>query len=100
MLDVIDLLERMGQDAQWSHASQDDIESALAKVVSDPAVRDAILSGDQHRTVALLDMLPLCGMLFPGKEDEEEDEDSEELPAGDDEEKPEHSLSHQQVPAN
>jgi len=98
MSDVIDVLERMGQDAQWSHASRDDIQSALAEATGDPELKAAIASGDQKRLELLMGLAPLCGMLMPGKEDE--DEDTEEVPPGDDEDKPEHSLSHQQASAS
>jgi len=100
MSDVIDLLERMGQDAQWSLASPDDIQLALADAKLEPELQVAIATGDQQSLETLLGLSPLCGMLVPGKEDEKEDEDTEELPPGDDDEKPENSLSHQQASAS
>ena len=52
MSDVIDLLERMGQDAQWSHVSQDDIELALALANAkvDPDLQFAILGNEEQCT--------------------------------------------------
>lgn len=94
MSDVIDLLERMGQDAQWSHASQGDIQSALAETDLHPELRAAIAFGDQKTLELLIGLSPLCGMFMPGKEDEKEDEENEELPPGDNEETPEHPLSY------
>jgi hypothetical protein len=93
MSDVIDLLERMGQDAQWSHVSQDDIELALALANAkvDPDLQFAILGNDQLRLEELLGVPPFCAMQFPGEEEEEDD--SEEKPAPENEEKSAHSLS-------
>jgi hypothetical protein len=99
MSDVIDVLERLGQDAQWSQASQEDIRSVLAESSLDPDVRKAVASGDQKRLEMLLGLVPLCGMMVPGREDEKEDEDTEESPPGEEEEKPEHSISDLQVSA-
>jgi hypothetical protein len=99
MSDVIDVLEKMGQDARWTRASQEDIQSALTEAEITPELRAAIAEGDQSSLRALLDLVPLCGMYVPGKEDEEEDEDTEEAPPAEDDEKPEHSLSQVQIPA-
>jgi hypothetical protein len=83
MLNVIDFLERVGQDAQLRHASKDDVELALANTHIDQGMQAAILAGDQSRLKALLECAPLMSMQFPGKEDEEEDEDedTEESPS-------------------
>lgn len=84
--DVIDFLERMGRDPAWRHATRADVEVALGPMVIDQPLRDAVLARDQPRLEALLDQQPLCCMQFPGKEDEEEQEDdSKETPAREDE---------------
>ncbi len=82
MSEVIDLLEKMGQDAKWSHVSQDDIESALADAEIAPELRMAIAAGDQSSLQAWLELVPLCGMYAPGEEDEEENENPEKVPPG------------------
>ena len=84
MSNVIDFLERMGQDAQLSHASSSEMELALKDAQIDPELRAAILAKDQARIEVLLGQGHLCCFLLPGKEDE--DEDTEETPSRDDEE--------------
>lgn len=74
MLDVIDLLEVMGTDAQWSGASRDTIKIALAKSGVAPELQAAISAEDQNKLRTLLGVSPLCAMLNPGREDEEDDE--------------------------
>ncbi len=87
MLDVIDFLERMGQDAQLRHAALIDVELASAQAQLDPEIRAAILAGDQSLLETLLGSSNVfCGLL-PGKQDEdEEDDDSEETPSREDSE--------------
>lgn len=84
MSDVIDFLEGMGRDARLSDASPSDLELALDKSGIDPELQKAILAKDQPKLEALLQLSPQCGMLFPGKEDEQE-EDGEETPAREEE---------------
>jgi hypothetical protein len=78
MTDVVDFLERMGQDAQLRHASQDDLELALTSAEIVPELRGAILAKDQAQLEALLGRVPQCSVFFPSKEDEEQDDESEE----------------------
>ena len=88
MPDVIDFLERMGQDAQLHHATLSDVEFALTRAQLDPEIRAAILAKDQPLLEALLGSSNVfCGLL-PGKQDEEEgeDDDSEETPRREDSE--------------
>ena len=80
MSDVIDVLERMGQDAQWSSASQDELQSALAAAEITPELQAAIVAGDQQGLQKLLGIAPLYAMLSPGKDKEDDDKDDEELP--------------------
>jgi hypothetical protein len=87
MLNVIDFLERAGQDARLRHASQVDVGLALANTQLEPELRSAILARDRSQLEALLECAPLLCMQFPGKEDEEEGEadDTEESPPQEDE---------------
>lgn len=98
MSDVIDFLEGMGRDARLSQASQSDVEHALDQSGIDPELQLAILAKDQQKLEALLGLSPQCGMLFPGKEDEDED-DGEETPAREDEKDTEDSLQTAVPPA-
>jgi hypothetical protein len=89
MSNVIDFLERMGQDARLRCAPQSEVELALENAQIDPELRAAILAKDQPRLAVLLGQGTLCCMQFPAKEDD--DEDTEESPSRDDEEITSHS---------
>lgn len=78
MTDVIDFLERVGQDAQLRHASLDEVELALTSAEVVPELRGAILAKDQAQLEALLGRSPQCSVFFPSKEDEEQEDESEE----------------------
>lgn len=79
MSNVIGFLERMGQDASLRHAAQDELELALTCAQIDPALQAAIMDKDQAQIEALLGATTnVCCVLFPEKEDEEEQEPSKE----------------------
>jgi hypothetical protein len=85
---VIDFLQRLGQDADLRHASLQDLELALADADIDPALREALLESDQRKLEQLLGAdTNVCAMIAPGKkeDDEEEDEDDFEDDEDDDE---------------
>jgi predicted HTH transcriptional regulator len=84
MSNIVDFLERMGQDARLRHASQNELELILKGEQIDPEVGAAIFAKDQSRLDALLGQANVCCAQFPGKEDE--DEDTEESPSRDDDE--------------
>jgi hypothetical protein len=54
MSDVIEFLERAGQDPQWRHASPDDMAKALADAQIAPDLRSAILAGDPKQLQILM----------------------------------------------
>lgn len=91
MSDVIDFLERMGQDAQLRHASHDEMESAMSSSGVAPVVQTALLAKDQSQLEALLGRVPLCAVYFPGQEDEEQGDETEEAPSREPHEAPEGS---------
>jgi len=74
MTGVIDFLERMGQDAQLRHASQDEVGLALAGTEIDPELRVAILARDEQGLQALLGQDPFCCLISPAKPGEEQEE--------------------------
>ena len=74
MFDVIDFLERMGQDAQLRRASQDEVGLALAGAGIDPELRVAILARDEQGLQALLGQDPFCCLISPAKPGEEQEE--------------------------
>ena len=76
MSNVIDFLERLGQDAQLRIATNEQIDEALRNAGIDPALRAAIVSRDQRSLEALLGAdSNVCCMIY--KEDEEEEEEKE-----------------------
>ncbi|SFS16734.1 hypothetical protein SAMN05216570_3370 [Dyella sp. OK004] len=67
MSDVINFLERMGQDAELRYASQDTIGTALADAQIEPQQRSAVLASDPERLRALLGHEPLFAtLMMPG----------------------------------
>ena len=90
MSNIIDFLEKMGQDARLRHASQSELELMLKGEQIDPEVGAAIFAKNQARLDALLGQGNVCCAQFPGKEDE--DEDTEESPSRDGEDSASRSL--------
>ena len=80
MSNVIDFLERFGQDADLRYASDGVMDEALRRAGIDPAVRLAILDKDQPALEALLgaDTNVCCMVNAPDDEEEEEDDEDEE----------------------
>jgi hypothetical protein len=77
MSNVIDFLERMGRDAQWRHAPQNEVELALVSEQIDPELQAAILAKDPSQLGELLGQGVFCCMQEPGREDEDEDDDDD-----------------------
>jgi hypothetical protein len=88
---VIDFLQRLGQDADLRHAPRTALEQALAEAGIDPALREALLGADQRKLESLLGVdTNVCAMISPGKkEEEEEDEDDFEDDEDEDEDEDE-----------
>ena len=85
MSNVIDLLERLGKDAQLRHASDHEIEQALIRAQIDPAIRNAILQRDQRELEMLLGASAnVCCMIATPAQEEREDEDEEKHQEDDD----------------
>jgi hypothetical protein len=83
MSDVIDFLERMGQDAQLRDASQEEVELALADAEIESSMRSAILGRDTTGVQALLGQVPMFIIVMPSEEPEEEEEEEEGEGEGD-----------------
>lgn len=79
MSNVIDFLERMGQDAHLRQGPQDELELALTSAGIASELQVAIRAGDQAKLEALLGQVPLHAVFLPGKE--EEDDETEETPS-------------------
>ena len=86
MSNVIDLLERLGKDAQLRNATDGELEQVMIRAQIDPAIRDAILLRDQRRLEELLgaDANVCCMIFVPAQEEPEEHSDEEEEPEEDD----------------
>jgi hypothetical protein len=97
MSDVIDFLEKMGQDAQLRHGSQSEVELALASAEIAPELQAAIVAKDQAQLEGLMGQSPLCVVYFPGNEDEEQDDEKEETPSREPGESSEHPELHRAV---
>jgi hypothetical protein len=76
---LIDLLERIGQDADLRHAAGEMLEEALRNAGIDPALRAAILGKDQRVLEDLVGAQPnICCTVHREDEEEEEEEEPEE----------------------
>ena len=85
MSNVIDFLEKWGQDSQLRHATGAEFEQALLRTGIEPAARAAILGADRCALESLLGARSriVCAVYAP---EEEEDEDGEEKEKEDEEE--------------
>jgi hypothetical protein len=73
MSNVIEFLERMGQDARLRHASRNTVESALLSAKIDADVRTAILTDDHRQLESLLGANPkMCCLIEPGSHGDED----------------------------
>ena len=79
MSNVVDFLQRAGEDSQLRYASCVGLEQALAQTNIAPPLRDALMKGDATRLATLLgSRLDSCGIVFaPQDEDEKEPEEQE-----------------------
>ncbi len=79
MLNVIDFLERVGEDAELRHASREALEEALRSAGIDPALRAAILGKDPRALEGLLGAdANICCTVHQDDEEEETEDDEEE----------------------
>ena len=79
MLNVIDFLERFGQDAGLRYASGDVVAEALQQAGIEPALQAAILAKDQRALQALLGSdTNVCCLIHKDDEEEEEETDEDE----------------------
>jgi hypothetical protein len=77
MSNVIEFLEKLGQDAQLRGASQEELAEALAKAQVDAPFCSAILAKDASQLQDLLGLRPMFYVQMPAEEEEEEDEGEE-----------------------
>lgn len=84
MTDIIDFLEKLGQDSQLRHADSGEIRQALTEAGIDRLAAAAIVAGDESKLAEqLAARSDLCCLVYaPRREDEEEEEG--EVPAEED----------------
>lgn len=78
MGDIISLLEKVGQSAACRHGSTEELRLAMEGTDIEPALRDAVLARDASFLYSALTGQVLCGLIMPGKEDEDEGDESDE----------------------
>lgn len=87
MSNVIDFLQKLGQDADLRHAPRTALEVALAEANIDPALREALLGADQRKLETLLGAdTNVCAMISPGKKEDDEEEDEDDFEDDEDDE--------------
>jgi hypothetical protein len=78
MSNVVDFLEKLGSEAQWRHASQEELELALAEADIAMPERSAILAKDASQLQVLMHQpAPFSVLVPPDEEEGEEDEENE-----------------------
>jgi len=78
MSNVIEFLEKLGQDAQLRDAPQEELAAALAEAQVEAPYCSAILAKDASQLQDLLGLRPMLYVLMPAEEEEEEDGEDEE----------------------
>jgi hypothetical protein len=82
MSNVIEFLERMGQDAQLRHATHTNIEKELVSKHIEPMIRSAILAKDSEQIEALLGVNnKLCCLVYAVEKPEEYQFQASKLPS-------------------
>ena len=73
MSNVIDFLERLGQDAQLRYATRNELEAALTRAGIEPALRTAMLQSDRSTLESLIGAPSnVCCLVNVPEEEEEE----------------------------
>lgn len=80
MSNVVDFLQKAGEDSQLRYAGCGGLEQALAQANIAPALREALLNGDSTSLAALLgSRQEMCGIIYaPQDQEDSEEEDSGE----------------------
>ena len=73
MSDVIEFLERVGQDGSLRHASRATLAEALQNARIDPRLSAALIRGDKAEVEAVLGSRNVCLMVWAPAPDPEEE---------------------------
>ncbi len=78
MSNIIDILEKMGQDARLRHATVTDLRDTLVQEGIDPAAREAILAGDERTLEECLEARQnVCCLIWRSNKDEDDADDAD-----------------------
>lgn len=83
MADVIDLLERMGQDPAFREAAAEGDLAGFSGLALEAPVLAAICAGDLGALRVLMNQTPLCSVIMPAEEEEDGEDEREESPGRD-----------------
>jgi hypothetical protein len=76
---VVDFLQRAGEDSQLRYAGCGGLEQALAQTNIAAPLREALLKGDSAGLAALLgSRVDMCGVIYAPQDEAPEEEDSGE----------------------
>lgn len=79
MSNVVDFLQRAGEDSQLRYAGCGGLEQALAQTNIAAPLREALLKGDSASLAALLgSRLDMCGVIFAPQDEEPAEDDAGE----------------------
>lgn len=81
MSDVIDFLEKLGQDSALRHATGAQLEGVLADAGLSPPIRVALANRDTDALVALLSSGNVCCLINAPLEEQEEESSPERVAA-------------------
>ena len=81
MSDVIDFLEKLGQDSALRHATGAQLEGALADARLSPPIRIALANRDTAALAALLSSANVCCLTHVPLEEQEEESPPERVAA-------------------
>jgi hypothetical protein len=82
--DIIDFLEKLGQDSQLRHADSGEIRQALSEAGIDPLAAAALVAGDERKLAEQLGARSdLCCLVYAPRRDDEEEKEGE-VPAEED----------------
>jgi hypothetical protein len=82
-MDTIEMLEKMGENADLRCRLLGDLAGTLDRLGLEPSAKAAFLADDPHRLEEMLGLSTICGALFPAEEEAPEDEgegDGDEMP--------------------
>ena len=81
MSDVIEFLEKLGQDSALRYASRSQLAVALSSTGLSPQLQAALMGADQRAVEGILGAGDVCCMVFAPLEEEQEESQREQVAA-------------------